>query len=1096
MLKGRREVVNWYERWSLYIEDNLESFITHFFSTSNQIIKSKSILLNPSPCCGHNDCFSFSKEKNKPFGNCFSCGASGNRIQIAELVWGKSEAYDELEKWTGIKRNQQKRVITPEERHAAKINEIATLVVDLYHHLLMNTEEGEEALQRQIGTDLTKGERGHTEDTLIRRKVGLSIDDFSRVIDMLKKRNYTDEEIEAARKLVWAPPGYYVYPYFSANDTVIRINTKPFRLNCLGKQKKDGSYDFSCGHVLTLPSKTAKKEHEEQTGHVMSPVAYSTGNKDYAIYKDPTIKTKKKYLILVEGENDEMSVSEEILKMGGNVARDFLAVGIGGNIREGFFEIPFFRNFERIYEAFDPDEAGDKYREQLNKELPDIPVYSIHLDDNDAFDDIDQYFKSPHWEGKQSLEDLLQYAEFVDSPHLLFERIQSIDHEWVARNRSFELRFRITKFNHKLDQFEGSLVISAEGKPIDKKSGALDKISVTATYQTAKLQLSNHLDEYYNESKWEKGEPIRRFDDLVDIIRYTKNYQQVCKQVAWYLRKANEASVEDYQRLYTIVRNKVYDQKIIAEILQEVNALTNQDYDYSEPPMPIRLSQHFSVKNNDAFFYFSRVMKDGDEFKMVPCLLTNKQEEIRLDLIQRKDPQSILLVKNKYQLPREVKVAPMQHMEVSLQPYWVDKWKNGEIPDEELEPANIIKMIEEFIGRVYYFPPTRKKVLALWIYATYFYMMFQSGFPYLLFTGEKGTGKSTLDSIIYLLALNAKIALKTSESALYRTIDFEGGTFILDETENLHDKRTVDQSGYATILKGGYSDTAYVYLSDPDQGNATVKFSVFGPKVISNINGIDDVIAERCLFIRTYRVSEEKVSGLEKVDSYRNERRSEPHEISSKCVLSALVHFKQVHEIFENIDGIKTGNLRLNQIIKPLSTIARLVGGDYEEHLAKFYNQEVKGTKEEIAEGSTEGMIKRVLSTVAREVTNVVNDKWATDNSGTHLFEHVIHYDKTLRQFEIDTLQIKLLCEELDTELNLSLKLVKRTLDNILGSKYREAEAKPKRTSIKLINENLIRLFNGKQAVHAYRYLLDVRDFLTPDEFQSIGKENQGPTLF
>src|SRR5690606_25070768 len=112
------------------------------------------------------------------------------------------------------------------------------------------------------------------------------------------------------------------------------------------------------------------------------------------------------------------------------------------------------------------------------------------------------------------------------------------------------------------------------------------------------------------------------------------------------------------------------------------------------------------------------------------------------------------------------------------QPYWVDKWKDGEVTDDEIDPKRLIKEIEDFIRKCYYLEESTLKVLTLWIYSTYYYMLFKSGFPYLMFTGPKGTGKSTLDILVYLLALNSKLALDMSESALYRSITTEGGTFI------------------------------------------------------------------------------------------------------------------------------------------------------------------------------------------------------------------------------------------------------------------------------------------------------------------------------
>ena len=91
----------------------------------------------------------------------------------------------------------------------------------------------------------------------------------------------------------------------------------------------------------------------------------------------------------------------------------------------------------------------------------------------------------------------------------------------------------------------------------------------------------------------------------------------------------------------------------------------------------------FSIKNNDAYFYFTDEKVDGDAIRRLPYLLRNDGLTIRLDLLKRKDVQCLLLVDNKYELQNEVDVAVMEHEECSLYPSWATKFKKGEIEDVE-----------------------------------------------------------------------------------------------------------------------------------------------------------------------------------------------------------------------------------------------------------------------------------------------------------------------------------------------------------------------------------------------------------------------------
>ena len=123
----------------------------------------------------------------------------------------------------------------------------------------------------------------------------------------------------------------------------------------------------------------------------------------------------------------------------------------------------------------------------------------------------------------------------------------------------------------------------------------------------------------------------------------------------------------------------------------------------------------------------------------------------------------------------------MDLRECSLWSPWVDKYRNNELTDEDLNPYKLIKDLENFIKRFYFFKDKNTyKVLALYMYSTYFYELFGQ-IPYLFLNGEKGSGKSTLDTVLYLFCFNAKLAINITEASLFRMCSFEGGTVILDE---------------------------------------------------------------------------------------------------------------------------------------------------------------------------------------------------------------------------------------------------------------------------------------------------------------------------
>lgn len=1078
--------MSWYKKVNEYIDENLLDFIKEFYGDGGYETQkiSKSIRVNPCPSCGHKDCFSFATEINGF--NCFSCRVSGNRLNSLSTILNLSD--EDIRKrifdWSGIDyipNHVHDQQVQKEREHNNRIKMIHELAIKLYSLQLSNQAETK-ALYHQ--TEVRK----HQAEFLEKYQVGYSVD--QRVLrNALEKssHNFTQEEIKEALKLVGVPEGFFVYPYFDKTGNLIRVNAKLHERICMGNQRQDGTFEFNCGYRTNDLSKKAVADHKARPSnknHVLSSDGFSRGEKIDAFYYAKGTLRRQKFAILLEGENDVISVDEALSFLPQKYQRDFLPIGLGGQMDEASFDSLFLRQFDAIYECFDHDEAGDKYRELLDEKLPDIPVYSIKFDED--YNDIDEYLKSGV--SPDVFKDAIDNAEYRETHHFIINR-DTKSHKWTLVNRKYEIVFDILRYNSKKGFPEGTISVNKGGQPVFEKDGDLASARLDNYLNTPKLLFARKLKEYYQSVEMTSKGPQRSFEELIDIYPYTPKKNTVVKHLSIYLANKDEKDFE-----IAVKRLAKLGSKVRSQILQEVNSSRSDDIKNPNQIPEVTLSQFFSVQNDDAFFYFTKFLKDDEEdtneTKKLPFLLTNKKEEIRLDLIKRKTPQSVLLVKKKYQLPSEVPTAIMDPDGASLQQEWAEKWRLGQLKPEEYAPSKLIQEIEEFINRCYYLEPDTVKVLSLWIYATYFYTIFKAGFPYLLITGEKGTGKTTADMLIYLLSLNAKLALQMSESALFRAISQQGGTFILDEIENLSDKKNVDNNAMATILKGGYSDTGKIYRTNMDQGSGgnVEGFSAFGPKVISNINGLDDVIGDRCIFIKTIRAPESKIQDLEDVQFYRDGTGlEEVKAITSKCVISALTYFKEVYDLYYNPRSkISTGNARLSQIVKPLMTMAQFVGEDYEEALMRFYKNEISPVKEELSVSSLEGMVKHLIRTVALELTGISTTKWAT-LSHESMYPTPIEYHEDTGIFQMDIMHFFTLAEasnnDTPVELNALRKTIKQTFKN-----QAEYMSRSTKRSVGIADEGLQRRLNGKK-----RMLVDVISFNVNDYLTDAEKEMMNP---
>lgn len=135
--------------------------------------------------------------------------------------------------------------------------------------------------------------------------------------------------------------------------------------------------------------------------------------------------------------------------------------------------------------------------------------------------------------------------------------------------------------------------------------------------------------------------------------------------------------------------------------------------------------------------------------------------------------------------------------------------------------------------------------IANFVMATYFHRLFDA-FPLLLINGPKGSGKSELTAAVVAVAFNASMMSQGSGAAVVRLARESGGLIAIDDAETL----TTGFGELAQILKTGYkASTAVKRLVGPSGAVETIDF--FGPRVLCNTRGLDDVLLSRCLVVET-----------------------------------------------------------------------------------------------------------------------------------------------------------------------------------------------------------------------------------------------------
>lgn len=1047
----------WYEQVQRFLEDHTEEFYEKFYHCTLEKV-GNGYRAQPCPMCGHNDSCTIGTNSVHCFSG--SCDWTGTHITawytyaLEKHNMSIGAAMKKLEDYTGYKFP----IGTPEEMAAyekqQKTQCIYEIAEEFYHKQLMDCNDqfnfnGKNYTPLEYMLNVRKRKKS----TLEKFKIGFSRN-YIELFKLLTSKGYLKEEIKDSR--IWMPDGVFVFFYrHPLNKNIVRINTKnPFGVR--------------------YPSKEGVEPGSVVKGH-------SVGNK--FMYFPPDFSFKKKEVICVEGEHDMLALYE---------SGEYQVAATGGEIeQDNQLNILYKMPEDTIYYAmYDNDSAGEKDAQIHNEFFADRTVKKIHYDDE--YKDPDELVK---FNPETDLATLKEKAEpMITDKYKIYRN----GNQWAISTRDKKLEFVISgKAKH--TTFTGTASYYIRGVLNDRQEG-IALVKCKQLIKPLNFYLLEEIESYYNDLE------KKDIHELINIFYMSAKQEEIIKIIAQevYAKNNEEALIQDIKMSLKAARLNV--DSVMDEILKEVNDIRNRNNLSTDNIPKMRVGQFFNVRNNDAYMYFTYIKVDGDVKRKLPYLLKNDGTLIRLDLLKRKDPQCLLLVDNKYELADEVGQALFDVDKGSLTQKWVEKFITNQIPQEELQPGNLIRRIEGYIRKFYYTAdPSIYKVLALFIYCTYYYDLLDQ-VPYLYLNGTKGSGKSLLDSVIELLAFNAKMALNITDAAIFRMLEIEGGTLILDELEGLTSKvaRTGD-SVLASILKGGYSKNGGSIYRVNDQDRSVVdNFNTYGPKVISNINGMDDVIESRCIIVTSYPIKLTKDTKMEDPKYYKNNRLDEIRELTSKCALSALQQFKKLHDIY-NSSLFEAENARASQILTPLLAIAKLcdekeaesakianpdlVGeyqGEYEKGLINYWNNTLKRIKEETEKETPEGIIKLSVVAVAQELMDLVPPKEKTFTiKEMHKFDGEILYDKEEGWFELNVLHFKCFIEEMRP----GDIAYARYIPRFVKTSFKFEASDIKRRVVSIDNEDLVKEFRGnmKPKVTSFRFYF--KDFIKQDESKFLEKE-------
>jgi uncharacterized protein DUF3631/DNA primase RepB-like protein len=253
-------------------------------------------------------------------------------------------------------------------------------------------------------------------------------------------------------------------------------------------------------------------------------------------------------------------------------------------------------------------------------------------------------------------------------------------------------------------------------------------------------------------------------------------------------------------------------------------------------------------------------------------------------------------------------------------PHWtVEPWP------EQVDSERLLDALRAHFRRYVVLPEHADIALALWTLNTWVFESFDV-VPYLSITSPtRRCGKTVLMTLLYWLSCRGKKSDSMSKAAIYRSVDGEKPTLVLDEVGWVLDTKD-DRQG---ILCGGFERNGHTEVCE-GEGTAitTRRFSTYCPKAFGLIGQLTATLTDRAIVIAMQRkLPNEGAERLRRRDS------DEHAQLRRQCLRwandNAVVLAQSTPPMLSTLDD------RANDMWEPLFAVADRAGGAWPERARK-----------------------------------------------------------------------------------------------------------------------------------------------------------------
>jgi hypothetical protein len=175
---------------------------------------------------------------------------------------------------------------------------------------------------------------------------------------------------------------------------------------------------------------------------------------------------------------------------------------------------------------------------------------------------------------------------------------------------------------------------------------------------------------------------------------------------------------------------------------------------------------------------------------------------------------------------------------------------------EPLDGADLLDELEAFLGRFVAFPSESARVaVTLWAAHTHTVLSFDSSPRLALLSPEPGSGKTRTLEVLELLTPRPLHALSASPAAIFRTLEVEQTTLLMDEVDAIFGRRRGADDGaedLRALLNAGHRKGATIPRCVGPRHDV-MKFPVYAAVALAGLGDLPDTLMSRCVIVRMRR---------------------------------------------------------------------------------------------------------------------------------------------------------------------------------------------------------------------------------------------------